>query len=113
MALVLRTITALSGEDPASERVAKAHGFSLHAGVGCEAHRRDVRERLCRYIARPAVAAARGRGGGNSLRCRVLCGRRKGRGLGKLADRVSACIQEGQERARPSSLALAGEGLYL
>lgn len=53
-ALVLRTITPLAGEDRASERVAKAHGFSLHAGVSCEAHQRDVRERLCRQIARPA-----------------------------------------------------------
>ena len=58
-ALVLRTITALAGEDPRDERVAKANGFSLHAGVSCEAHQRDVRERLCRYIARPAVAEQR------------------------------------------------------
>jgi hypothetical protein len=58
-ALVLRTIRPLSGEDPSSERVAKANGFSLHAGVSCEAHQRDVRERLCRYIARPAVAEKR------------------------------------------------------
>ena len=83
-ALVLRTITPLSGEDPAHERVAKAHGFScgtsvcrtpagqpaavqigspadlsLHAGVSGEAHQRPLRERLCRYIARPAVAAQR------------------------------------------------------
>jgi hypothetical protein len=47
-ALVLRTITPLSGEDRARERVAKAHGFSLHAGVSCEAHQRELRERLCR-----------------------------------------------------------------
>ena len=58
-ALVLRTITALAGEEPRNERVAKAHGFSLHAGVCCEAHQRDLRERLCRYIARPAVAEKR------------------------------------------------------
>jgi hypothetical protein len=58
-ALVLRTITALAGEEPRKERVAKAHGFSLHAGVSCEAHQRDLRERLCRYIARPAVAEKR------------------------------------------------------
>ncbi|MBK6585569.1 MAG: transposase [Gammaproteobacteria bacterium] len=36
-ALVLRTITALAGEEPRNERVAKANGFSLHAGVSCEA----------------------------------------------------------------------------
>lgn len=57
--MVLRTITPLSGEDPRNERVAKAHGFSLHAGVSCEAHQRQLRERLCRYIARPAVAEQR------------------------------------------------------
>lgn len=37
----------------------QAHGFSLHAGVSCEAHQRDLRERLCRYVARPAVAEKR------------------------------------------------------
>ena len=41
------------------ERVAKAYGFSLHAGVSCEGHQTDKRERLCRYIARPAVAIPR------------------------------------------------------
>ena len=58
-ALMLRTITPLAGEDLTNERVAKAYGFSLHAGVGCEAHQRALRERLCRYIARPAVAEQR------------------------------------------------------
>jgi hypothetical protein len=38
------------------ERVAKANRFSLHAGVSCAGHQKDKRERLCRYIARPAVA---------------------------------------------------------
>ncbi|MBK9665566.1 MAG: transposase [Gammaproteobacteria bacterium] len=57
-ALVLRTITALAGEEPRNERVAKANGFP-YAGVSCEAHQRTVRERLCRYIARPAVAEQR------------------------------------------------------
>jgi hypothetical protein len=33
--------------------------FSLHAGVSCEGHQKDKRERLCRYIARPAVAVPR------------------------------------------------------
>jgi hypothetical protein len=31
-------------------------GFSLHAGVAAQAHERDKLERLCRYIARPAIA---------------------------------------------------------
>lgn len=39
-----------------SDRVAKQAGFSLHAGVMAEAHQRDVLERLCRYISRPAVS---------------------------------------------------------
>ena len=49
----------LDRPDPGLERVAKANGFSLHAGVSCEGHLRDKRERLCRYIARPPVAAPR------------------------------------------------------
>lgn len=39
---------------PGSDRVAKAVGFSLHAGVGAKAHQRDKLERLCRYISRSA-----------------------------------------------------------
>ncbi len=42
-----------------SSRVANVAGFSLHAGVMAEAHRRDKLERLCRYIARPAVSEER------------------------------------------------------
>ena len=34
-------------------------GFSLHAGVNCEAHERDKRERLCGYIARPPLNVQR------------------------------------------------------
>jgi hypothetical protein len=52
-------IRPLDRPDPGLERVAKANGFSLHAGVGCEGHQKDKRERLCRYIARPAVAIPR------------------------------------------------------
>jgi hypothetical protein len=36
-----------------------ANMFSLHAGVSCEGNQRNKRERLCRYIARPAVAVPR------------------------------------------------------
>jgi hypothetical protein len=39
--------------------VAQACGFSLHAGVLAEAGERDKLERLCRYIARPALATRR------------------------------------------------------
>jgi hypothetical protein len=58
-AFMIRTIRPLDRPDPGLERVAKANGFSLHAGVSCEGHQTDKRERLCRYIARPAVAVPR------------------------------------------------------
>lgn len=58
-AFMIRTIRPLDRPDPGLERVAKANGFSLHAGVSCEGHQRGKRERLCRYIARPAVAIPR------------------------------------------------------
>jgi hypothetical protein len=34
-------------------------GFSLHAGVAVRANQRNKRERLCRYIARPALSEQR------------------------------------------------------
>lgn len=40
-------------------RVGKIAGFSLHAGVAAGAQERDKLERLCRYIARPAVSTQR------------------------------------------------------
>jgi hypothetical protein len=58
-AFMIRTIRPLDRPDPGLERVAKANGFSLHAGVSCEGHQRDKRERLFRYIARPPVAIPR------------------------------------------------------
>ena len=60
-AFMIRTIRPLDRPDPGLERVAKANGFSLHAGVNCEGHQKNKRERLCRYIARPAVALNVGR----------------------------------------------------
>ena len=39
--------------------VAKNSGFSLHAGVATFAHERDRLERVCRYIARPAISVER------------------------------------------------------
>ena len=57
-AFMIRTIRPQDRPDPGLERVAKANGFSLHAGVSCEGQR-DKRERLCRYIARPPVAVPR------------------------------------------------------
>lgn len=41
------------------ERVAKAQGVSVHAEVSCKGYQKDGPERLCRYIARLAVAAHR------------------------------------------------------
>ncbi len=38
---------------------ANAHGFSLHAALRCGAHQRKELERLCRCIARPAIANER------------------------------------------------------
>ena len=46
-------------EEISSQTLAKAGGFSLHAGVSAKAHQRDKIERLCRYIARPAVSTHR------------------------------------------------------
>jgi len=57
-AFTLQTVPAVAAVDHNSS-VAKAAGFSLHAGVTCEAHERDKLERLCRYITRPAVSTER------------------------------------------------------
>ncbi len=42
-------------DEPFDGRVGKVAGFSLHAGVAARADERKKRERLCRYISRPAV----------------------------------------------------------
>ena len=34
-------------------------GFSLHAGVAVRANQRNTRERLCRYVSRPALSKPR------------------------------------------------------
>ena len=39
--------------------IANAHGFSLHAGVRCDANDRKGIEQLCRYITRPVIANER------------------------------------------------------
>ena len=56
-ALTLRTV----GPSPPPDNpcIAQLSGYSLHAGTVCEAHDRDSLERLCRYIARPAVSNER------------------------------------------------------
>ena len=56
-ALTLHTVSA---NPPASNPcIAQLSGFSLHAGTCCRARDRDSLERLCRYIARPAVSNER------------------------------------------------------
>jgi hypothetical protein len=58
-AFTLQTLAAALTAPGGDERLAKHSGFSLHAGVAAAAHQRDKVERLCRYIARPAVATGR------------------------------------------------------
>ena len=57
-ALVLKTMPE-TDHNSNSGLVAKSSGFSLHAGVATKAHERDRLEKICRYIARPAVAEER------------------------------------------------------
>lgn len=51
--------TALAAALHAGESLANANGFSLHAGVWAGANDRQKLERICRYIARPAVSNER------------------------------------------------------
>ena len=55
----LQSLPPVDEPKTASSRVANVAGFSLHAGIMAEAHQRDKLERLCRYIARPAVSEKR------------------------------------------------------
>jgi hypothetical protein len=57
-AFSLQTVPPQLGEEE-GEGVARAAGFSLHAGIGIEAQARGKLERLCRYVSRPAVAEER------------------------------------------------------
>jgi ribosomal protein S27E len=58
-AFMLRTLPPADEESVAGDRVARVAGFSLHAGIAARADQRTKVERLCRYIARPAVAEPR------------------------------------------------------
>jgi Putative transposase len=56
----LQTIPAWEDEDDfGNYQVGKIAGFSLHAGVASKTRDRKKLERLCRYIARPAVSEER------------------------------------------------------
>jgi Putative transposase len=56
-AFTLQTVPAAT--EAIDGKLARAAGFSLHAGVASEAHEREKLERLCRYITRPAVSIER------------------------------------------------------
>jgi len=56
----LQTLPDCRADNPCAHTVGTVAGFSLHAGVATRAHERDKLERLCRYIARPAVATMPG-----------------------------------------------------
>jgi hypothetical protein len=54
------TLQTLPGEaDPLDGEAGQVGGFSLHAGVAAQAHEAHKLERLCRYIARPALSEQR------------------------------------------------------
>jgi ribosomal protein S27E len=55
----LQTIPAKQEEDDRFSQVGKVSGFSLHAAVATQAYERQKLERICRYIARPAVSEQR------------------------------------------------------
>ena len=55
----LQTLPECDPDEPFTDAVGKVAGFSLHAGAATKAHERDKLERLCRYIARPAVSEKR------------------------------------------------------
>jgi hypothetical protein len=58
--VTLKTLPSRDELDESSDQaLAKVGGFSLHAGVSAKANQRDKVERLCRYIARPAVSTNR------------------------------------------------------
>jgi ribosomal protein S27E len=53
----LQTLPARDDDEPFTGGAVA--GFSLHAGVAAKAHEREKLERLCRYIARPALSEKR------------------------------------------------------
>jgi hypothetical protein len=57
---MLQTVAPrLPGLEGDPNGVARAGGFSLHAGVPIAPHQREKLERLCRYVSRPPVACER------------------------------------------------------
>jgi hypothetical protein len=58
-AFTLQSLPGVPLPEPGKPFLASADGFSLHAGVAAGADDRKKVERLCRYIARPAIATSR------------------------------------------------------
>ena len=58
-AFTLQTLPASPPGEDEDRNVARAGGFSLHAVIAARADQRAKLERLCRYVARPAVATRR------------------------------------------------------
>ena len=58
-AFTLQSLPGTSRREPDEPFLASADGFSLYAGVAAGADERKKVERLCRYIARPAIATGR------------------------------------------------------
>jgi len=58
-AFTLRSLPGTTRRARDKPFLASADGFSLHAGVAAGADERKKVERLCRYIARPAIATGR------------------------------------------------------
>lgn len=58
-ALVIKSVPIDGDHNSQKGLVAKSSGFSLHAGVATKANERDKLEKICRYIARPALAEER------------------------------------------------------
>ncbi len=58
-AFTLQTLPAQSEQARSGDRLAKAAGFSIHAGVAAQPWERNKLERLARYVARPAISAQR------------------------------------------------------
>ena len=58
-AFTLQTLPAMPPAEDEDSKVARSGGFSLHAGIAARADQRAKLERLCRYVARPAVVTRR------------------------------------------------------
>jgi len=55
----LQTLPPVDMDESHTDAFGQVVGFSLHAGVAARADERRKLERLCRYIARPAVSEQR------------------------------------------------------